>query len=113
MTPAPAAVARNTRNAAENKIMTDEELQRELQNISEAIDRLSKADEPLTSKERRHRQILLLQKETLQRIKEARAKKDFMQERDQTVTYGLLTSMGEKHPLLMSFLRSKFRWHIF
>ena len=46
MTPAPAAAARNTKNAAENKTMADEELQQELQNISESLDRLSNSDEP-------------------------------------------------------------------
>ena len=93
--------------------MTDEELQQEIQNISEAIDRLSNSDKPLTKQEKRRKHILLLKKETLQKIREARAKKDLMQERDLTVTYGLLTSMGEKHPFLTGFLRSKFRWHVF
>jgi len=93
--------------------MTDEELQQELQNLGESLDKLSDPDKPLTAKEKRHRQILSLQKETLQKIKEAREKNDFMQERDHMVTYGLLTSMGEKHPFLMSLLRSKFRWHVF
>ena len=93
--------------------MTDEELQQELQDISESLDKLSNSDKPLTEQEKRRKHILLLKKETLQKIREARVKKDLMQERDLTVTYGLLTSMGEKHPFLTGFLRTKFRWHVF
>ena len=113
MTPAPVAAARNTKSAAGNRIMTDEELQRELQNISESLDRLADSDEPLTKQEKRRKQFLLLKKQTLQQIKQAKEKKDFIQESDHTVTYGLLTSVGEKHPFLMGLLRSKFKWHVF
>jgi len=114
MTPAPAAAARNIKSAAEGKIiMTDEELQRAIQEVSKELDKLSNREKPLTKKEKRHRQILSLQKETLQKIKEARAKNDTIQERALTIDYGLLTSMAEKHPFLTGFLRSKFKWHVY
>lgn len=114
MTPVPAAAVRNTKSAAEGKIiMTDKELQRAIQAVSKSIDKLYNSEKPLTKKEKRHRQILSLQKETLQKIKEARAKNDFMQERALTIDYGLLTTMAEKHPFLMGFLQSKFKWHVY
>jgi len=93
--------------------MTDEELQRTMQELSESIDELSNRDKPLSKQEKKRKQILSLQKEILQKIKEARAKNDIMQERDLTVTYGLLTSIGEEHPFLMHFLRAKFKWHVY
>ena len=114
MTPAPAVAARNIKSAAEGKIiMTNEELQRAIQKVSRSLDKLSNSEKPLTKKEKRHSQILSLQKEALQKIKAARAKNDFMEERDLTVDYALLTSLGEKHPFLMGFLRSKFKWHVY
>ena len=93
--------------------MTNEELQRELQNISEAIDRLSNSDEPLTKQEKRRKHILLLKKETLQKIKEAREKNQKDQELLHTANYGLLTSLGEKHPYLMHLIKSNLRWSSF
>jgi len=93
--------------------MTDEELERTIQEVSEELDKLYNSEKPLTKKEKRHRQILPLQKETLLKMKEARARKDTIQEGDLALTYGLLTTMGEKHPFLMSFLRTKFKWNVF
>jgi len=114
MTPAPAAAARNTKSAAEGKtIMTDEELEQTIQEVSEELDKLYNSDQPLTKAEKRHRQILSLQKQILQEIKEARAKNDTIQERNLAVDYGLLISMGEKHPFLTGFLRTRFKWHVF
>jgi len=114
MTPAPAAAARNTKNAVESEtIMNDEELQQTIQDLTESIDKLTNSEKPLTKAEKRHRQILSLQKETLLKMKEARAKNDTIQERNLAVDYGLLTTMGEKHPFLMSFLRTKFKWNVF
>ena len=114
MTPAPAAAARNTKNAAEGEIiMTDKELQQTIQELTESIDKLSDVDKPLTKEEKRRSLILLLKKETLQKIKEAREKHDTMQENAHTVTYGLLISIGEKHPFFMHFLGSKFKWTVF
>ena len=93
--------------------MTDEELQQTIQEVSESLDKLSDPDKPLTKGETRRRQILLYKKEILQKIKVAREKNNVSQEMAHTVTYGLLTSLGEKHPYLMYLLQSKFRWNIF
>ena len=56
--------------------MTDEELQQTIQELDEDMDKLSDSDKPLTRKEKRRKQILVLKKETLQKIKTAREKHD-------------------------------------
>jgi len=93
--------------------MTDEELQRTIEEVSEELDILYNSDKPLTQAEKRHRQILSLQKQILQEIKEARAENDTIQERNLAVDYGLLISMGEKHPFLTGFLRTRSKWNVF
>ena len=92
--------------------MTDEELQQTIKTLAESIDKLSDPDKHLTRKEKRRRHILLLEKETLQGITEAREKHDAIDERNLTITYGLLTSLGEKHPFLMQLAWSRFKWTI-
>jgi len=94
-------------------MITDEELQRTMQELSDSIDKLSDPDKPLTKEESRRQQVLLLKKATLEKIKEAKAKKNFNQELAHTITYGVLTSFGEKHPLFLYFLQTKFRTNIF
>ncbi len=92
--------------------MTDEELQQTIQDLGKDVDKLSSSDNPLTKEESRRRQILLLKRETLQRIKEAREKNDKNQELYNTMAYSLLTSFGEKHPFLLHFMESKFRMNL-
>ena len=87
--------------------MTDQELQQTVQELTESVDKLSNTDKPLTGKEKEQKRILLLKRSILQKIKEARESNDKKQELDLTMSYGLLTSIGEKHPLLMFFVRSK------
>ncbi len=87
--------------------MTDEELQQTIQSLSESIDKLSDPEEPLTKQEQRRKQVLSLRKDILQKIKEGREKNDH-QELSYTITYGLLTALGEKHPFLMQLIRGKF-----
>ena len=92
--------------------MTDEELEQEIQDLSEAIDKLSKSKEPLTKQEKRRKFILPLKKETLQRIKQAKEKKDLSQEIKYNMDYGVLEEYGEKHPILLHLARIKLRGHI-
>ncbi len=93
--------------------MTDEELLQTIQEVGEGLDKLSDPDKPLTKEEKRRQNLLSLQKETLQQIKEAREKHNATQELSLTIQYGLLSSLGEKHPFLLHFLSSKFRMNIF
>lgn len=87
--------------------MTDEEINELIQDLVEKIEKLSDPEKPLTKKEKNHKNILLLQLETLEKLKEARAKGKSHQEFSLTITYGLLTSLGEKHPFLMTLIKSK------
>ena len=91
--------------------MTDEELEQEIQKLSEDIDRLSKSDS-LTKQEKRRQHILPLKKETLLKIKKAKEKKDLSQELRCSMDYALLEEYGERHPLLLHFARIKLRGHI-
>jgi len=87
--------------------MTNEELEKEVQNLSESLDKLPDSDS-LTKQEKRRRHILLLKKETLLRIKEAREKNNKNDEFTNIATYGVLTAYGDKHPILLRLARSKF-----
>ena len=91
--------------------MTDEDLELEMQKLSENIDELSKADS-LTKQEKRRQHLLESKKETLERIKQAKEKKNQSQEIKYTMDYALLEEYGEKHPLLLHFARIKLRGHI-
>ncbi len=87
--------------------MTDEELEQEIEKLSESLDKLPDSDD-LTKQQRRHRHIILLKKETLLKIKEARKKGDISQEFQHIATYGLLTAYGDRHPFLMRLAKLKF-----
>jgi len=93
--------------------MNDEELQQKIQEVSESIDKLSDPDKPLTKKEEKHKRVLLLMKDTLERIKTAREKGDKGQETANMMNYGLLASYGEKHPFLMHLVKLKMRSNLF
>ena len=92
--------------------MTDEELEQEILDMSEAMDKLSKSDDPLTKQEKRRKFILPLKRDTLQRMKQAKEKKDRNQELKCNMDYALLEEFGEKHPLLLHLARIKLRGHI-
>ena len=100
MTPALVAAARNTRSAAEGEItMTDEELQKVIQDVTNDIDNLPKD-------EASRKRMLSLKKDILCKIKEARETNDKDIELVNTALYGLVTSMGESHPYLMYLVQS-------
>ncbi|MFC1951990.1 hypothetical protein ACFLYI_02975 [Chloroflexota bacterium] len=81
--------------------MTDEELQQTIQDISGNIDALSDPDKPPGKEEEKRKRMLLLKKEVLERMKVAREKGDTSREVADSITYGILTSFGDKHPLLL------------
>ena len=90
--------------------MTDEELQKAIQAVSNSIDNLPKADKPLSKEERQHREVLLSRMEALERIKEAKASGLRDEETYNSVLYSLLTSWGEKHSHLMRIVMTNLRW---
>ena len=87
--------------------MTDEEINELIQELSEEIDKLSDSEKPLTKKEKNHINMVLLKKETLEKLKEAREQGKSQQEFSLTMTYGLLTALGEKYPFLIPFIKAK------
>jgi len=93
--------------------MTNEELQQELQDLSEGLDKLPDSDKPLSKEDRNRQHFLSLKKEALLRIKQAKEKKDLNQEIKCNMDYALLTEFGEKHPLLLHLARIRLRGHIF
>ncbi len=93
--------------------MTDEELRKTIQDVCESIENLPESDKPLSKEERKRRQILLMKKDILSKIKEAREKNELGDELYHTTVYGLLVSLGEKHPYLMGLVQSNIRWGSF
>ncbi len=87
--------------------MTNEELEKAIQEVSESLDNLPEPDEHIP---RLHREVLLLEKKALLKIKEAKKKGNPSQELYNSVYYSLLTSWGEKHPFLLSLVMSQLRW---
>ena len=92
--------------------MIDEELEELIREVSGKIEMLSNSEKPLTKEEKNRKEVLLLQKETLKRIKEAKKKGNWHQEVRACIDYSLLTELGEKHPFLMYFIRSQSGWTV-
>ena len=87
--------------------MTNEEIEKEVIILTESLEKLTASDS-LTKKEKRQKYILSLKKATLLSIKEARENNNKSQEFQGIAQYGVLTSYGDKHPLLLLLARSKF-----
>ena len=118
MTPVPAAAARNTNTVVEGEsAMTDEEITQATEEITEVLDRLHNSEKPLTKEEQRRKRVLSARKQLLRSIKVAREKSDRNAEIKMGIEYYLITSLGEKHPVLLLFLapivKSKFGWSVF
>jgi hypothetical protein len=91
--------------------MTNEEMETLIQEMSEQIDKLpDDPEKPLSKEEKKQKLMLQLKSETLKRLKTAREKGNLTQEMKASVDYALLTQYGEKHPLLMNFLKSQMTW---
>ena len=94
--------------------MTDEELAKSIQEISEQIDQLPDDPEKAPTKEERTQKLILqLRLDTLKRIQAAREKGHWYQEIRAGIDYALLSKYGEKHPLLMNFIKSQIGWYGF
>jgi len=97
--------------------MTDEEIQESTAEITEILDKLHNSEKPLTKEEKRRKRVLSARKQLLRAIKLAKEKNDKNAELKMGIEYNLITSLGEKHPVLLMFLapivRSKFGWTVF
>jgi hypothetical protein len=87
--------------------MTDEEINELIKEQSKEIEQWSISKGELSNQDKRHINILLLKKETLEKLKAAREKGRYHQEFSLTITYGLLSSIGEKYPFLIPLIKSK------
>ena len=92
--------------------MKDEELADLIQEVSEKIKQLSESEKPLTKQEQNRKQVLLLQRDALKRLQEAKEKGNLQQEIRSSIDYSLLTELGEKHPFLMYLIKSHSSWNI-
>ena len=118
MTPAPVAAAKSINIAAEGEyLMTGEELETIIQDVSEKIDNLPESKEPLSKEEKKYREGLLFRKKILLSIKEAKEKDQKEAEVYGTIGYNLFTSWGERHPflmgLVMNIIKSRMRGSVF
>ena len=84
--------------------MTNEEIDRALQEIDEQVKKLPEDEKSLSKEERNHRQLLLSQKNALEKMKLAREKGDANLEAQCAVAYGMLTSWLGKYPYLLRLL---------
>ena len=90
-------------------MMTDEELQMATKEVSDGLAELPDTEEPLTKEEKRRKNVLLIRKDILERIKEAKEKGRKDQELKSTMDYSLLMEWGEKHPFWAHIMRLSMR----
>ena len=93
-------------------MMSNEQLQQALQEVSEDLDKFSNSEKPLTKEEEKYRKKLVMRKYVLSKIQEAKEKKRKDDELYNSTVYGLLVPWGENHPILMSITMRlmKARW---
>lgn len=93
--------------------MTEAELDKTLTAVCSDLEGLSKADS-LSKDESRCRQVLLLKKNILEKMKDAKQKGSSSDEIHAGMAYALMTSRwGERHPYLASLVMGRFKWSVF
>ena len=85
-------------------MMSNEQLQQALQEVSEDLDKLNNSEKPLTKEEEKYRKKLVMRKYVLDKIKEAKEKKHKDDELYNSTVYDLLVPWGENHPILMNLM---------
>ncbi len=91
--------------------MTDEELARLMQEISDEIEQLPESsDKPLSRKESKHKLVLRARRQALEKVKEAKEKGSLNSETKAALDYAILTEYGEKNILLYNFMKSRLNW---
>lgn len=94
--------------------MTDEELQKLMDEVSGEIARLQdNPEEALTKAEKKHQRVLQARQWALERIKEAMEKGNISQEAGACMDYALLTEYGERNPILYNLAKSQTWWRGF
>ena len=88
--------------------MTDEDLAKLMQEISEEIERLpERKDKPLNRKDRKHKLVLRARNQALEQVKEAKKKGNFNRETKALLDYALLTEYGEKNILWYNLMKAR------
>jgi len=88
--------------------VNEDELETLIREVSEQLGQLTARPEKSLSREERKRKVLLQARgAALDRIKQAKEKGSLNQEVRACLDYALLTEYGEKHPLLMNFMKSQ------
>jgi hypothetical protein len=91
--------------------MTDEELDKLMQELAEQIKQLPEdRARPLSKAEKKRKLVLRARHEALDRIKAAREKGSLRQEGKAGMDYVLLTEYGDKNPLLFNFMKARSGW---
>ena len=95
-------------------MMDNEQLAAEIQTVSEQLEQMPAEDEKLSKEERKEKNLLVMKKALLLKMKQAREAKDVQTEFDAAIYYGVLNSWFGKHPFLRNLLiNSKLRWNVF
>jgi hypothetical protein len=92
-------------------MMTDEELDNLIKDMSGQLKQLT--DDPerkLTKQERKDKYLLAAKIAAVEKIKAAREKGNLNQEIRASMDYNLLVEYGHKNPLLFNYIRSQTRW---
>jgi hypothetical protein len=88
--------------------MTDEDVAKLMQEISEEIERLPESkDKPLNRKDRKRKLVLQARYQALERVKEARKKENFNNETRAALDYTLLTEYAEKNILWYNLMKAR------
>lgn len=91
--------------------MTDEELEKLMQELAEQIKQLhDDPAKPLSKAERKHRVLLQARLEALGGVKAAREKHDMRLEARAGIDYVLVTEYGEKNFILYNLMKSRAGW---
>ncbi|MDD4858867.1 MAG: hypothetical protein PHR56_01480 [Dehalococcoidales bacterium] len=88
--------------------MTDQEIEKLLQEMTEGIEKLSVKDQVLTKAQKNDKGLMMAKKDTLLRIKLAREKRESNAEFNNIVFWGALNSWAGKNAILRHFARIRF-----
>ncbi len=93
-------------------MMTEEQLTELRQEVDGELEKLSSLERPLTGEEKKQQGIYRTRKYVLEKIKEAKDKRQRGDELYNTTYYNMMVPWGEKHPILFALWMRilKARW---
>ncbi len=93
--------------------MTEEELLATIEEVDRGIEELSDPEKLLSPADKKRRGLLVIKKDCLEEIKQAKARNDSKLELRHSTNYSLLCNFGNKNPFLLHFIQNKLRNRIF